>query len=88
MAPRYRHSLQEKLETHAPAFRMSDVTFKSFQLQVPALLQAPGRALAPPRLAPTPRTLPFISHPFPCILIRPLATSRPAPPPPPACRTA
>ena len=34
MAPRYRHSLQEKLETHAPAFRMSDVTFKSFQLQV------------------------------------------------------
>lgn len=33
MAPRYRHSLQEKLEMHAPAFRMSDVTFKSFQLQ-------------------------------------------------------
>jgi cell division control protein 45 len=33
MAPRYRHILQEKLEMHAPAFRMSDVTFKSFQLQ-------------------------------------------------------
>ena len=33
MAPRYRASLQEKLEVHAPAFRMSDVTFKSFQLQ-------------------------------------------------------
>lgn len=33
MAPRYRHSLQEKLELHAPAFRMNDVTFKSFQLQ-------------------------------------------------------
>jgi hypothetical protein len=33
MAPRYRHSLPEKLALHAPAFRMSDVTFKSFQLQ-------------------------------------------------------
>lgn len=33
MAPRYRHSLQEKLAAHAPAFRMSDITFKSFQLQ-------------------------------------------------------
>ncbi|PSC71473.1 cell division control 45-like protein [Micractinium conductrix] len=33
MAPRYRHSLSDKLETHAPAFRMGDVAFKSFQLQ-------------------------------------------------------
>lgn len=40
MAPRYRHSLQEKLEMHAPAFRMSDVTFKSFQLQASG---QPGR---------------------------------------------
>jgi hypothetical protein len=34
MAPRYRNILQEKLELHAPAFRMTDITFKSFQLQV------------------------------------------------------
>ncbi|KAI3436794.1 hypothetical protein D9Q98_006205 [Chlorella vulgaris] len=33
MAPRYRNILQEKLELHAPAFRMTDITFKSFQLQ-------------------------------------------------------
>ena len=36
MAPRYRASLQEKLEAHAPAFRMGDVTLKSFQLQAGA----------------------------------------------------
>jgi hypothetical protein len=33
MKPKYRNSLQERLEAHAPAFRMSDATFKSFQLQ-------------------------------------------------------
>ena len=34
MQPRYRHSLQERLAAVAPAFKMSDITFKSFQLQV------------------------------------------------------
>ncbi|GAB4814948.1 hypothetical protein N2152v2_001994 [Parachlorella kessleri] len=33
MQPRYRHSLQERLAAVAPAFKMSDITFKSFQLQ-------------------------------------------------------
>lgn len=33
MAPKYRHSLADKLAVHAPAFRMTDVAFKSFQLQ-------------------------------------------------------
>lgn len=37
MAPKYRHSLADKLAMHAPAFRMTDVAFKSFQLQARGL---------------------------------------------------
>jgi hypothetical protein len=43
MKPKYRNSLQERLEAHAPAFRMSDATFKSFQLQA---RRAGGRGMA------------------------------------------
>ena len=33
MQPRFRAALQARLEAHAPAFKMTDITLKSFQLQ-------------------------------------------------------